>query len=120
MPARKTRKTTPHVPVTVVMGKKRTQRQPDTFRVCPLGLQFYSSRKMQEFEVVDFNMQVPDKKGKAFEIRCTGVVVHCKPEKNKRHYRVWIKFLDLPQSEGTRLKCVSKASHLLCPHCENF
>lgn len=110
-------------PVTVVVGdRKKGIRQPDTFRVCPLGLQFYSQKKLPEFELVEFKIDIPGPNGskRTEKITCTGVVVHCRMDKETSLYRVWIKFIDLPDSKRNRIRCVAKDSSFLCPYCENF
>ncbi len=107
-------------PVTVVVGRGQGIRQPDTFRVCPLGIQLYSKKSIPEFELLEFNIDVPGNNGTPEAIKCTGVVVHCRPEKESPLYRVWVKFLDLPESERSRIQCVAKHSKFLCPYCENF
>lgn len=106
-------------PVTLFTGKKSAVAQPDGFRVCPMGMQFYSKRKMKEFELLEFTIDAPTKKGVPQSIACTGVVVHCRRDKNSM-YRIWVKFLDLPEDARKEIECVSKKSKLLCPYCENF
>jgi hypothetical protein len=108
-------------PVTVFVGKKDKVKQPEGFRLCPLGVQFYSSHKIQEFECMEFKIQVPGNgKRKSSEITATGVVVNCKQEKSNARFRVWIKFLDLPEADKSRIQCVAKSGKHLCPYCENF
>ena len=106
-------------PVTLFTGKKSAVPQPEGFRVCPMGMQLYSKRKMKEFELLEFTISVPTKDGGTQSITCTGVVVHCQPDKKSMH-RVWVKFLDLPEDARKQIECVSKKSKLLCPYCENF
>ncbi|OQA24328.1 MAG: hypothetical protein BWY59_02243 [Verrucomicrobia bacterium ADurb.Bin345] len=109
-------------PVTVVVGGQKTGvKQPETFRVCPLGIQFYSKKSMPEFELIEFRIEVPGKNGSGPEqVTCTGVVVHSRLDKETQLYRVWIKFIDLPESKRDRIHCVAKESSFLCPYCENF
>ncbi len=106
-------------PVTVIQQGRKPLEQPRNFRVCPLGIQLYSARKMPEFELIDFKIEVPGGNGKAKTISCSGVVVRCAAER-KSLYRVWVKFLDLPESARKRIRCVAKTGRLLCPYCENF
>jgi len=106
-------------PVTVFTGKKNAVAQPDGFRVCPMGVQLYSKRRIKEYELLEFTMDAPSANGRSKKITCTGVVVHCQPDK-KSMYRVWVKFLDLPEDARKQVECVSKKSKLLCPYCENF
>ncbi len=107
-------------PVTVVLGRNQQVKQPATFRICPLGIQFYSPRAMPEFDVVEFTIHVPGRNGSGEAVQVTGVVVHCRPEKGDDSYRIWIKFLDLPESKRKRIECFAKSAETLCPYCENF
>ena len=115
------KRTSERPPVTLVLSESEEVRQPDTFRVCPLGIQFYSPHPLPEFEILEFAIRVPNGRKKAEEITCTGVVVHCrKGENNAGNYRIWVKFMDLPEAHRKRIKCVASSSELLCPYCENF
>jgi len=109
-------------PITVALGKGKGLKQPDNFRFCPLGLQFYSRRNVPEFELLEFQLDDPgkgEKKGEKFT--CTGVVVKCMPAvEDPSLFRVWVKFLDVPESRVKKIQCVAKECNLLCPYCENF
>ncbi len=109
-------------PVKVLVGGNGSGvAQPDTFRLCPLGLQFYSKHPLPEFELVSFRLALPGANGRRKNVRCTGVVVHCRTDiEHKPLYRVWVKFLDLPEEHRHRMQCFAKDAKLLCPYCENF
>jgi hypothetical protein len=108
-------------PVTVVLGERESVKQPRDFRVCPLGIQLYSPKPLPEFEVLEFKISIPGAKGsKAEDIQCTGVVVHCAKDGDPSLYRIWVKFLDLPEAKKNQLECLSKTAKLKCPYCENF
>ncbi len=108
-------------PVTVVLDEQDAVKQPNTFRVCPLGIQLYSPKPLPEFEILEFDICIPELGGKKKEdIRCTGVVVRCAKDGDPSLYRVWVKFLDLPEAKRNRLKCISENAKLKCPYCENF
>jgi hypothetical protein len=108
-------------PVTVVLGEREPVKQPDNFRVCPLGIQLYSPKKLPEFEILEFAISIPSNNGKKNEdIQCTGVVVRCAKDSDPSLYRIWVKFLDLPEDKRNRLQCLSKTAKLTCPYCENF
>lgn len=110
---------TPH-PIQVFLGKQDPVQQPEGFRVCPLGVQFYSQRALEEYELMEFKLDLP-LNGRAPEtISCSGMVVHCQPVESNGLYRVWIKFLDLPPEQQSRIQCMAKDGKHLCPHCENF
>ncbi|TAN37759.1 MAG: hypothetical protein EPN23_04375 [Verrucomicrobia bacterium] len=116
-PRQKTRKPD----IRVQLDRHPTVLQPnETFRVCPLGLQFYSPKKVADFQVMDFRMQMAQGNGTQEEVACSGVVVHCQKEKPTGLYRVWVKFLDLAQDNGARLECAAKHADAICPHCENY
>ena len=105
----------------VKLGRHPAVLQPnETFRVCPLGLQFYSTKKVANFQVMDFRMQMTDPTGQSEEVTCAGVVVHCQEEKASGLYRIWVKFLDLAQDNHARLKYAAKNAATICPHCENY
>lgn len=99
-------------------GNSELQR--NDFRLCPLGVQFYSSRRIPEFQLTEFRLTPPGaaKNGKA--LTCTGMVVCCKPVENRRLYRIWIKFLDLTPSQESQLRSLARRGKYLCPYCENF
>ena len=106
---------------TVILNNKHRVKQPATFRLCPLGLQFYSVKKLPEFELVEFKMEVPAKKGrKQVKVDVSGVVVNCRPEKESKQYRVWIKFVGLQESIRKHIRGLAKTCKTLCPYCENY
>ena len=108
-------------PVAVQVGRQAAVVQPgEKFRVCPLGVQFYSPKKLADFAVMDFNMQVPQAGGKPTSVNCSGVVVHCQKEKDSKLFRVWVKFLDLPEESSANLQCAVESADAICPHCENY
>lgn len=108
-------------PVTVVLDEHESIKQPDNFRVCPLGIQLYSPKPLPEFEILEFKISIPATGGaKAEDIQCMGVVVRCAKDGDPSCYRIWVKFLDLPEAKRSRLECLSKIAKLTCPYCENF
>lgn len=106
--------------VTVFVGDDGAISQPDTFRFCPLGAQLYTRREMEECSILEFKLDLPDGTAPASQIACSGVVVNCQPNDSGSMYRVWIKFLDLPDSARENIKCFAKSSEFLCPFCENY
>lgn len=108
-------------PVTVILDDHDCVEQPDNFRVCPLGIQLYSPRELPEFQVLEFMIHIPGSNGAKNEaIQCTGVVVRCAKDIDPSFYRIWVKFLDLPEAKKNRLECLSRTAKLKCPYCENF
>lgn len=109
-------------PIRVLVETQNSEvPQPDTFRICPLGLQFYSKRPLPEFELVEFRLAFPSAGGNYRNLRCSGVVVHCRKDMEHRPlYLIWIKFLDLPASKRNQIECFAKGAKTLCPYCENF
>ena len=108
-------------PVTIFMDEEdHGIKQPNTFRLCPLGLQFYSNKQMSECSLLEFKLDLPADKNSQSHIACSGIVVNCQIQEHQSLYRIWVKFLDLPDSARSRIKCVSKSTNLLCPFCENF
>ena len=109
--------------VEVFLGKKKCCQQSQNLQLCPLGLQFYSPRKLEDLTLLEFNLTIPGK-GRAKKpetVTCTGAVVRCQREKETDdQYRVWIKFLDLPERARERIKCVSRDGKYLCSYCENY
>lgn len=104
-----------------VCGNDNTQPAED-FKMCPLGLQFYSCKPLREFDLFEFNLDLDQAKARkrSVPVKCTGAVVRCEQEKENNRYRVWIQFLDLPKSARGKLECVCKAGKHLCSYCENF
>ncbi len=112
-----------NAPVTVIAGEGGTVPQLADFRVCPLGIQFYSAKRIPEFRQVSLTISIPAKKSGAKErINCRGVVVYCMkaPKTKTTLYRTWVTFVDLPESKRKHIKCVAETSGLICPHCLNF
>lgn len=104
-----------------VFHKEQKCEQPQAFSFCPLGAQVYTQKPISECELLDFKATVPDKDGTECEVACTGLVVHCQQdEDDPLRYRVWIKFLDLPDATGSRLEGLCKAGGYLCPFCVNY
>ncbi len=92
----------------------------EPFTLCPLGLQFYSAKPLAEFDLMQFDVDVPPSATEPAErISCTGAVVRCAKVRDER-YRIWIKFIDLPERARTRIHCASKDGQTLCSYCENY
>ncbi|MDZ4200476.1 MAG: hypothetical protein U1E27_14470 [Kiritimatiellia bacterium] len=108
--------------VTVFVGSDQGVSQPETFRCCPLGVQFYSDKELPAYEVMEFKLQTPPEGELNFlaSLECAGVVVHCQKNPGEKRYRVWLLFLDLPENVRSRLHCFGKNGGTLCPHCENY
>ncbi|MBM4155772.1 MAG: hypothetical protein FJ221_12205 [Lentisphaerae bacterium] len=106
--------------VMVFCGEEDTQQQPDSFRCCPLGVQFYSQREIEPYKIMEMDLQFPGEDSQALATRCCGVVVQSAFVKARDMYRVWLMFTDLPTDVQKRLKCVSKKAGTQCPHCENY
>ncbi|MFH0909502.1 MAG: PilZ domain-containing protein [bacterium] len=104
--------------VMVFLGAKDCIKQPQTFRLCPLGLQFYSPKRLNEFDLMEFTIDVPDKGHRTRTQKCIGAVVRCQRE--EKNYRVWVKFIDLPRTASENIRCISKKGNHLCCYCENF
>lgn len=107
--------------VVEVDGKNETQPT-ETFNLCPLGLQFYTTKKLKPYDLFEFNLDVAGKSRKTSKVpvQCTGAVVRCKKEKADGRYRVWIQFLDLPKTTREKIRCVARDGQHLCAYCENF
>ncbi len=109
-------------PVTVITDDGDPVPQPKSFQFCPLGLQFYSRKELSECSLLEFKLNIPGDHGRPDEITCSGLVVNCREEPSHKDspYRIWVKFLDLPEAARDRIHCVAKSSDFLCPFCENF
>ncbi len=109
--------------VVVFIQDSDGNRQPQTFQLCPLGVQFYSDRRIEEFELMEFDLHPAEESSGAADkpIKCTGAVVRCQEvNEDDGKYRIWIKFLDAPQETCDRLKCTARKGKHLCCFCENF
>lgn len=89
--------------------------------MCPLGLQFVTSQRLRPFDLFEFSLDL-DEVGRRSKTptQCTGAVVKCRKQPKQDKYRVWIKFLDIPEDARDRIECVSKNGKHLCHYCENF
>ncbi|HBA82910.1 MAG TPA: hypothetical protein DCZ95_02335 [Verrucomicrobia bacterium] len=108
-------------PVDLFIGNNdEAVHQPDSFRVCPLGMQLTSPRSIPAFEILSFTIDVPEDNGQLRQIDCCGVVVNCQPEKDSELFRIWIKFIDMTEKDRQSIHQIAKTSKHLCPYCENF
>lgn len=95
--------------------------QPKTFQMCGLGLQFYSDRLINEFELMEFDLKVDENPASPENVHCTGAVVRCQEvNHNSGKYRVWLKFIDTPDATCKQIACVARKGKHLCSFCENF
>ncbi len=107
--------------VVVYLGDDEAIAQPDTFRCCPLGVQFYSQSSVAEYELLECRFAVPGANGNQTEIQCIGLVVQCcEPLNGDKLYRIWVKFLDLPDDSLQHIRQLARSQRLICPFCENF
>lgn len=106
--------------VLVFCGEEAPDRQPETFRFCPLGIQFYSRKQLPEYQQIRINLGgtagVPLPEG----AQCEGIVVHCEFDRHRGMYRNWILFVDLPDEIRRQFQCFAKQAGTTCPHCMNF
>jgi hypothetical protein len=105
--------------VEIFVGKQKCCSQPETFSLCPLGLQFYSPRKLADLSLLEFSLAIPGAR-RTKPVTCTGAVVRCEHQKKDKRYRVWVQFLDLPEKAREKIRCVSRDGKHLCCYCENF
>ena len=93
-------------------------RQPGTFQMCGLGVQFYSDRRIPEFQLLEFDLHVDSDPRSPANIHCTGAVVKCR-EVNEPggKYRIWLKFLDAPETTCSHLSCIARKGKHLCSFC---
>ena len=95
--------------------------QPRTFQCCPLGAHLYNRRELPTYELVEFSLEFPgedDDPGQM--LSCTGVVVQCEFDESVDLYRIWVKFLDLPESVRDKLHLLTQQLDRLCPFCASF
>ncbi len=113
--------TQPLKDVVVYTGGEKGAIQPQTFQMCGLGVQFYSERSIEEFEIMEFDLQVGDDPDNPENVHCTGAVVRCQEvNDNEGKYRVWLKFIDTPESSCSKVACVARKGKHLCTFCENY
>ena len=106
--------------VTVFVDPGHPLPQPTTFNLCPLGLQFYSDHPMDEFQLIELEVDVPDAAGHPTKLACKGAVVRCQREAEPNRYRIWVKFTELPEGSKECIRCAAKSGQHLCTYCENF
>ena len=106
--------------VTVFVDPDHPQDQPSTFNLCPLGVQFYSPTPLDEFKLLELDVDVTDEKGNPTKVTCKGAVVRCQREPEPDRYRIWVKFIEMPANVGESIRCAAKKGQHLCTYCENF
>ena len=107
-------------PVTVLAEPAPPVTQPEDFHLCPLGLQFHLTHAVEPFTILEVCIDAPGADGARTRVRCTGAVVRCQPDKVHDRYRVWLQFLDLPDTTREHLRCTATSGQLLCSYCQNF
>ena len=105
--------------ILVYLGEDKATPQPSTFRCCPLGIQLYAPRKVEDYKLLELDFEVPGRTGNKVRINCNGVVVNCYLAENDL-YRVCVKFLDLPDDTREEILHLANATERLCPYCRNF
>ena len=113
-------KTSKRREVTVFVDQDQPTAQPATFNLCPLGVQFYTSQPMEEFKLLELDVDVSDEQGHPRKPTCKGAVVRCQREPEPDRYRIWVKFIDLPEGSRESIRCAAKNGQHLCSYCENF
>lgn len=108
--------------VLVFHGEHEGVSQPQTFRLCPLGVQLYTSEPVEECSLIDLRVALPTENGEGEEhVNCTGLVAQCLPSQNGTTlYRVWVKFLDLTPETADRIRVLTADCKFSCPFCLNF
>jgi len=106
--------------VLVFYGQEDPERQPETFRFCPLGVQFYARKLLPEYQLIELDLHGSPGVELPAGTRCEGIVVHGQFDPDRQLYRHWILFMDLPEEIRRKFRCFAKESGALCPHCENF
>jgi len=107
-------------PVMLFTGGENAVEQPQGFRVCPLGVQFYSPQEMAECTIHECELALPTEDEGTERIRCCGIIAACHRDGDHSMYRIWMKFLDLPDKARDRIECMVQSTEFLCPYCENF
>ena len=96
-------------------------KQAEHFRCCPLGVQFYSRKELPLYRVMQLDLHLPGENADTTHaFQATGIVVQSEQVPERKQFRVWIMFTDLPDAVAARLKCVSKETASQCPHCMNY
>ncbi len=106
--------------VLVYCGEEGPESQPETFRFCPLGVQFYSRTQLPQYQQIRMNLDGTPTAPIPAGTQCEGVVVHSQYDRDRRLYRNWILFIDLPEDVRRQFQCFARKSGTVCPHCMNF
>ncbi len=106
--------------VNVVFEEDPRVPQQNTFRCCPLGLQFFSPRKHADGTFLQISFAHPGGTQEDEALQCEGMVVYSEREEDSPLYRHWVFFLDLPESVRKELQCLTDDMESRCPWCENF
>ncbi len=112
----------PDKDVWVYCGDDHGVEQPESFQFCPLGVQLYTEKPVEEFLLLELTLTLPSDNGaKEEQVQCTGVVAQCCAATNGSNlYRVWVKFIDLNESLADRIRALATSRKFTCPFCENF
>ena len=103
-------------PILLSVGGNDCIPQPATFRLCPLGAQFYTDRPLREFDLMTMTIQTP---GSAEPVEHTGAIIRCEDSGTREgRYRIWIKFLDNPLQTCDQIACDAHDDHTRCCFCE--
>lgn len=109
--------------VLVYQGEQKAVKQPRTFQFCPLGVQLYTEAPVKECTLMDLTLSLPAEHEPERDeiVHCTGLVAQCcAAEGGQKLYRVWVKFIDLPENLAERIRAFTQHKRLTCPFCQNF
>lgn len=114
------RRSTTRNQVLVCCEDQEPEYQPETFRFCPLGVQFLTRHRLPEYKQIELNLVGGPGAQLPHPARCEGVVVHSEYDRHRRRFRNWILFINLSDDIRGHFRCLAEKSGWLCPHCENF
>ncbi|MBU0677071.1 MAG: hypothetical protein KJ626_03065 [Verrucomicrobia bacterium] len=105
--------------VVVFLNDEKAVKQPEGFRCCPLGIQFFSEKPVEQYRIVSFRLEIPQGQNSS-SVECAGTIVKSIRDDDSGMYRNWISFLDIPDEIRSDLECKSRESGLFCPYCQNY
>lgn len=105
--------------ILVYLDDDQATPQPSSFRCCPLGIQLYAPREVEDYKLLELDFEVPGRTGDKVRINCHGVAVNCYPTEEKL-FRVCVKFIDLPEETRDEILHLAHSTERLCPYCKNF
>lgn len=98
-------------------GNAEGLRQPGSVHLSSNGLLIYNRNELPLYQLVEFTMELPDPNDET--LTCTCMVAKTTFDSGLGLHKIWMNFLDVPDSACNRIDTLTETSRDLCPFCEN-